>query len=136
MRKTIGLVVACLCLTAAMADDVVTVVAPKEQRRDPNVITTSVFDERPTDERLREALTDGGARYPMTMTKERLEALWKDSLDKSACDDAMQCAAAAKDTCRAIGQKVKKQVFDIAQNEGCRWTCSDGTEGVAACVQG
>ena len=54
--------------------------------------------------------------------------------EKSACDDAVDCATAIRDTCSAIGRKVKKQAYDLA-TRGCSGTCSDGTKVVVTCVR-
>lgn len=95
---------------------------------------TMVAAEPPPDGVIRMTYFDGFPENPgdIVRTFKQTGAVnFPMKLDKSACDDAMECAGAVKDACKAIGRKVKKQVWDMAR--GCSGTCADGTKVEVTC---
>jgi hypothetical protein len=95
---------------------------------------TMVAAEPPPDGVIRMTYFDGFPENPgdIVRTFKQTGAInFPMKLEKSACDDAMECAGAIKDACKAIGRKVKKQAWDMAR--GCGGTCADGTKVEVTC---
>ena len=86
----------------------------------PDVLRLVWIDGEPSEGQVENVLRETGA------------VNFKINLDKSACDDSIQCAAAVRASCQAIGRKVKTQAWDLER--GCSGTCQDGTRVEVTCV--
>jgi len=102
----------------------VTVAGSPEELGAIDVINTQEYEVRPSKTEIDDAIYKWGVvRYPL-------------DLEKSACNNAVQCAAAIRDTCSALGSVDNTVVFRRLAKKGeeCSGTCANKRKVSVTCV--